>query len=439
MTFPIGKETRRGCLAKMINKYAWKILAGIGILFILILTVNRLPSPAFAPVEIYHYVLRDRIIVTDQVLMRKNLYIAYRLKEKLDIQGGIRTVGNLFVDGKLIAEANSKNTFEKSFHGGNVVFSLPDQIEGGPYIVQIRILNQKEELLAEGKAQLDRNELRSTFSANNYETEKPRREFIRENTSVEVQQENGADKIGYSIFLNSPLEYVFPESQQKKSDENLQISTKTVKNKFEPVTFLLFAYRDLGETRIKVGDLIGERGVISKKNIQVGLIESVEETYGIPEGKYLKVPTLIRPGNQFRIKKGDIQRIWITIRIDRGLIEGNYSGNILIEPEKGGKKAIPIKISVYPIVLEDIPGKDYFMLMTYEFTELTNPWGEEDRRKIYEAGCKILKNYREHGMTTLCFHSPFVLMTDEAGKPNLDDILAGLKAAKENGFERPII
>jgi hypothetical protein len=77
--------------------------------------------------------------------------------------------------------------------------------------------------------------------------------------------------------------------------------------------------------------------------------------------------------------------------------------------------------------------------MTYEFTELTNPWGAEDRRKIYEAGCKILKNYKDHGMTTLCFHSPFILMTREDGKPNLDDILAGMRAAKEVGFQGPVI
>ena len=42
-------------------------------------------------------------------------------------------------------------------------------------------------------------------------------------------------------------------------------------------------------------------------------------------------------------------------------------------------------------------------------------------------------------MTTLCLHSPFVLITKEDGTPNLEDIFAALRAAKEIGFKRPII
>jgi hypothetical protein len=82
---------------------------------------------------------------------------------------------------------------------------------------------------------------------------------------------------------------------------------------------------------------------------------------------------------------------------------------------------------------------DYFMMMTYEFTELTMPWSKEEKEKIYKSACYILKDYKDHGMTTLCFHSPFVLITKGDGAPNLEDIFAALRAAKEIGFKRPII
>ena len=42
-------------------------------------------------------------------------------------------------------------------------------------------------------------------------------------------------------------------------------------------------------------------------------------------------------------------------------------------------------------------------------------------------------------MTTLCLHSPFVLITKEDGTPNLEDIFAALRAAKEMGFKERII
>jgi hypothetical protein len=51
----------------------------------------------------------------------------------------------------------------------------------------------------------------------------------------------------------------------------------------------------------------------------------------------------------------------------------------------------------------------------------------------------VLRDYREHGMTTLCIHSPFVLITREDGTPDLSDIFAALRAARDAGFTRPLV
>jgi hypothetical protein len=67
------------------------------------------------------------------------------------------------------------------------------------------------------------------------------------------------------------------------------------------------------------------------------------------------------------------------------------------------------------------------------------PWSGEEKEKIYQSACAILKDYKEHGMTTLCLHSPFVLITKEDGRPNLEDIFAALRAARDMGSRRPII
>ena len=390
-------------------------------------------------IDIYHYLLRDRIIVTDHLILRKNLYVGYRLSNGIENHEEIKTVGRLFLNGDLISEVSSMNRFEKIIRGGNVAFDLPLEIKDGWYTIQINIFNRKGELLASGANKVEKKDLKRYFSTPDQRTRISKEEIPNGKKDGNIPIKENSDLSGYVVFARSPLGYVFPDSRPQKSEIIRELSIKVVKNEFEPVSFSIFALRDLGEVRIKIGELRGKKGIINKDKIEVGYIETVEESYGLPEGKYRRVPTLIRPGNTIRIKKGESQRFWITIRIDENVMEGEYHGNIVIEPEKGEERRLPLQASVAPIVLEDIPEVDYFMLMTYEFTELTNSWKKEEKEKIYEAGRKILQNYKQHGMTTLCYHSPFILMTKEDGKPNLDDIFAGLKAAKEIGFKRPII
>src|SRR4030042_976733 len=165
----------------------------------------------------------------------------------------------------------------------------------------------------------------------------------------------------------------------------------------------------------------------------------VKETIGLPEGRFQNLPALIRAGNRVSTKAGQCQRFWLTIRIDDNVLPGVYKGKITISPQTGLETSLPLEVTVMPISLEDIPGINYFMLMTYEFTELTMPWSKEEKEKIYQSACNILKDYKEHGITTLCLHSPFVLITKEDGTPNLEDIFAALRAAKEIGFKGRII
>jgi hypothetical protein len=389
--------------------------------------------------EIYYYILRNRIIVTDQLILRKNLYVGYRLSNGIENHEEIKTVGKLFLNGDLISEVSKTNRFERIIRSGNVAFDLPREIKDGWYTIQINILNGKGELLASGAIKVERKDLKGYSSPSDQGMTISREEIPNGKNGKNIPIRENGDLSGYLVFAHSPLGYVFPDSRPQKSEIIRELSIKAVKNEFEPVTFSIFALRDLGKVRIKLGELRGKQGIINKDKIEVGFIERVDETYGLPEGKYRRVPTLIRPGNTITIKKGESQRFWITIRIDENVTEGEYHGNIVIEPENGEERRLPLQVTVSPIVLEDIPDVDYFMLMTYEFTELTNPWKKEEKEKIYKAGRKILQNYKQHGMTSLCYHSPFILMRKEDGKPNLDDIFAGLKAAEETGFKRPII
>lgn len=384
-------------------------------------------------VEIQSYILRDRVIVADSVFMKKILYVAFSTTKRQD---NMTVKGELLNNNAITAKASIKAFNEKN---GNLVFDLPYQIPDGLYTIKIDILTDKGVLLTNGTVNVKREDLKSYFSSKT-ETPVPAFEEVRYRGELE-EIEPAKDELstGYIIFVRSPLEYVFQGSRPKRSEVINSLALRVVRNEFEPVTFSLYPFRDLGEVKITISDLKSSKGAISKNKIKIGYVDSVEDTIGLPEGKFQKLPTLIKNGNQIKVEKGKSQSFYITIRIDDNVAPGMYEGKITITSQYEKETILPLKITVEPITLTDIPNIGYFMLMTYEFTELTMPWPKEEKEKIYKSALNILKDYKEHGMTTFNLHSPFVYIANEDGSPNLEDIFAGIRAAKEIGFKKPII
>jgi Glycoside hydrolase 123, N-terminal domain len=387
-------------------------------------------------VNIQSYILRNRVVVLDQVTMKKALYVSFSFSGSIKQHGNLNVHGLLLNGDKIVSETSLKAFSENN---GNLVFDLPYQISDGEYTIKIDVLANNGSLAGTGSVAVKRSALKS-YSYPGGEISARALEEIPVNEELEEVKPTIHDKsVGYMIFSRSPLEYVFPGSKPKKSEIIEHAKIGVVRNEFEPFTFSLYPLQNLGTVKISVTDLKSAEEIISKNKIRVACVEIVQETIGLPEGRFLDLPTLIRPGNQVRVEKGRCQRFWLTIRIDDNVLPGEYKGRITISPQHGLETSLPFEITVSPISLEDIPGIDYFMLMTYEFTELTMPWRKEEKEKIYQSACNILKDYHEHGMTTLCLHSPFVLITKEEGTPNLEDIFAALRAAKEMGFKRRII
>jgi hypothetical protein len=369
--------------------------------------------------------------------MKKALYVSFSFTQSIKKYQDVNVYGFLLNADKIVSETSLKAFSENS---GNLIFDLPYQISDGKYTIKIDVLAHEGSLVGTGSVAVKRSALKSYFYPKCEISDVRAFEEIPVSEELgEVNPSNQDKSIGYILFSRSPLEYVFPGSRPKKSEMIDHLAIRVVRNEFEPITFSLYPLQNLGMAKTSVTDLKSAKGIISKDKIRVAYVETVRETIGLPEGKFLNLPTLIRPGNQVRAGKDKCQRFWLTIRIDGNVLPGVYKGKITISPQNGLETSLPLEVTVMPISLEDIPGIDYFMLMTYEFTELTMPWSREEKEKIYQSACAILKDYKEHGITTLCLHSPFVLITKEDGSPNLEDIFAALRAAKEMGFKRRII
>jgi hypothetical protein len=368
--------------------------------------------------------------------MKKALYVSFSFTKSIKKYGNVNVHGLLLNGDKIVSETSLKAFNENS---GNLVFDLPYQISDGEYTIKIDVLANKGSLAGTGSVAVKRSALQSYFYPESEVSVRALEEIPAHREPEVVKPTNQDKSVGYMLFSRSPLEYVFPGSRPKKSEIIEHFMIRVVRNEFEPITLSLYPLQNLGTVKISVTDLKSAKEIISKNKIRVACVEMVQETIGLPEGRFLNLPNLIRPGNQVKVERGKCQRFWLTIRIDDNVLPGGYKGKIMISPQYGLETSLPLEVTVTPISLEDIPGIDYFMLMTYEFTELTMPWSLEEKEKIYKSACNILKSYKEHGMTTLCLHSPFVLITKEDGTPNLEDIFAALRAAKDIGFKRPII
>jgi hypothetical protein len=414
------------------NRGRLRTLLSIGLCAILICGVSCNENT----VTIHSYILRNRVVVLDQVLMKKALYVSFSFAKRIAKPQGVNVYGSLLNGDQVLCKTSVKALRGNS---GNLVFDLPYEIPEGPYKIKIDTFAEEGKSVAAGFVVVDRSALKwiSDPKSNN---RSPILEEIPAPTETEaVRPTKQAQSIGYLLFSRSPLEYVFPGSRPRASELIDHLALRVVRNEFEPITFCLYPLGNLGMVKISVTDLVGTEASISKDKIEVAHVETVKETIGLPEGTFGNVPALIRTGNQVSAKTGECQRFWLTLRIDNNLPPGVYDGKITISPQGGLETSLPLEVTVVPISLEDIPGVDYFMLMTYEFTELTMPWSREEKEKIYQSACHILKDYKEHGITTLCLHSPFVLITKEDGTPNLEDIFAALRAAKEVGFKGQLI
>lgn len=397
---------------------------------------NAYGSKKKAEVQILHYTLRDRIVLVDKLYMKKALFVAFRL---IDSQEGLNeklVYGTFLYENRVISEYTLKK-FSGEYE--NLVFDLPYQMSAGNYAIVINVFLPNGELYAKVSVTFKKSELKRLINGQERKISQKMKKITQPIEKMYFYPTYKDSCRGYILFSRSPLLHVFPESKPKKKEIVNNFHIILARNEFEPLTFTIYPLRDLGTVTVSVSNLIGTEGIISREAIKLFHVEDVDSTIGMQKGAYQKIPMLLRPTELAIVKKGKCERFWLTIRADKKIKPGVYEGRVKINSKLVKNYSIPLKVEIVPIVLEDIPGIDYFMLMTYEFVELTMPWSENEKNEIYNSALNVLRDYKDHGMTTVCFHSPFIQLKDNNGCIVLSDIFSALRAVKEIGFSRPII
>jgi len=383
------------------------------------------------PYKLESYMLRDRIILTDKQEYRKALYVAFSSSNNKDREL-TKIKATLFINNRILSR--SETYLEARTHG-NLVFDLPQTLPEGELTLVLtdnkKIRNDKEHIF-NFEPRLSKYEWRPDKLQDSNLSKLPKAKLI---PIRHVGRHKNTIKDSMQIYRQPPLIY-FGFNENKK-EELHKIDLNLVRNEHENIAIEIIPPDDVHELTWSVSELLHQSTRTQITDIQLASVEHAEDSVGVPKGRFRYIPRVIYPKNRIKRKGIAPLYLWLTIKTGVDMPSGIYKGKLFVNSKHKTYK-IPININLHPITLEDIPGVDYCMLMTYEFTELVMPSSKNRMHAIKQTAKNILQDYLSHGMTTICPHSTFISIYDNNGELILDDLFAALHTMKELGFKRPL-
>jgi hypothetical protein len=403
-------------------------------------------------IEINSWVVRDRVIPLETIEMRSTIIIGFRISPELENLSKYTIQGELFLNEVLIFT-------DKILHldslGNNLGFDIPllqsefryDKplsIPDGKYLIVIKLLDENQKLLAQGEKELDRDQIGRRFYGLDKVYERSTYLEIAGNTE---DKNNGLKRKSprskqeeYFVFRRSYLQRIYPNTEPDSSEQIESISTEISKNEYKPITFSVYALKNLGKVEVSVSPLGGAHGTLGPDLFTIGTVRQLTEVVQKHSDKnvvfYRWAPKIIEP-KEVTIPYGRSQRYWLTVRAGSEVIPGDYYGVIAIKPELAHPTEVPFHVRVLPFGLTDTDIQ-YGMMMTYAFYELDNDkWTGQEKDLIRNNGLQIYNDFRKHGLTMIYPHSYFYLKRDGEGQPILHSLRASLEAYKRLKFPGP--
>lgn len=166
--------------------------------------------------------------------------------------------------------------------------------------------------------------------------------------------------------------------------------------------------------------LVGGNAAIAPAQLrfnQVGYIKTGKPAYDVERTGWFADP-LLNP-THFTIKRGDVQPVWVTIRIPPGTPPGNYAGNVTVKPRNAEATAVPVKLRVWGF---EIAAKGSHLKMAFT-------WDESGSEAIHGAGNWKENDFRHKYMDCLLDHRMGVDNIYRSTPPQVEDV----KYAVERG------
>ena len=222
---------------------------------------------------------------------------------------------------------------------------------------------------------------------------------VETHTAAPLASERENDR-GYITFAKNYLEPVYPYTTPVRTEATDTLKTFASRGEYEPVTFCIYALRDLGQVSVEVSDLRGPRhGTIAAANIDVRSVRCWPKRVWKkpPASQYRIEPWFLEKRNGVDVPKNSTQRFWLTAYVPPDTPAGAYSGTIRIAGEGLKPSTLDIKLEVLPIALIEPPTRQG---MYYHMFDKTQP--EPNTPYTNDYLYKEIMNMRAHGMNTMC-------------------------------------
>ncbi len=242
------------------------------------------------------------------------------------------------------------------------------------------------------------------------------------------------DGRGYVVTARTYLDLVFPDAVPAAEDVVSELQMAAAGGEYEPTTFSVHAFRDLGPCQVSVGDLKDGPNTIGKAAIDVASVgcRNLRTTF---RGKvYMHAPALLEGGSPVTVAAGRTQQFWLTVHVPPQTPAGEYDGSITITPEDAPPSSLKLILRVYPF---DLREPQDVSLGMYE--QLWSPTTD---------GAWLLDRFgkmRAHGMTTVGYSGGLNGVIDIVdgvaqvrfdGRSGLEQLM---EAYRKAGFSQPML
>jgi hypothetical protein len=154
---------------------------------------------------------------------------------------------------------------------------------------------------------------------------------------------------GYALGCADTMEKVFRDVPwQGRPAEKLAI--EAARNEVEGIQLLVIAGKGgIRSATVEVSDLTAEAGEVIPKSVAtwnvVGYVKTEKPNYPTPRVGWWPDPLL--DGKPFDVREGEVQPIWLNVRIPQEAKSGLYRGTVTVRPEGRPAAALPLEVRVW--------------------------------------------------------------------------------------------
>ncbi|RLE31206.1 hypothetical protein DRJ54_00980 [Candidatus Acetothermia bacterium] len=241
----------------------------------------------------------------------------------------------------------------------------------------------------------------------------------------------------YVVYAKSWLEHVLPDTLPDEGEITEGLWTFATPGEYEPLSFSIFARRDLENVQVRVGRLVGESAIIPEEELDLRVVRVMEKrrhSRAGPEETEL-VPEILDYNSPQNIPAGTSKQYWLIVHVPQDTPPGTYRGEIFIQPGNAPARELDLEILVLPFTLA--PPARHYSLAYFPLREFGG------RELPGDPLTYMRQDYQDmllHGITSPSLYIPLEVSRGPDGSVEIDysAFAAAMDLLAELGFPGPV-